>query len=141
VSIEVSNDFLGLALKEVKSSDGTLVSIQNIKSDADPLLKQALRPDMILIGIGDVKVEGYSGKDIINLFKSESKPTKLIFRDPSMFLKKLDSTLSLNNIDTTNVSVVATLDSILETTINPFLNETLRVERTKVSHDKSWHWS
>jgi hypothetical protein len=122
--VEIRTDFLGLILSEVKVDDSILVTVQSIREDADSMLKQVIRPGMILIAIGDNVVEGYSGKEVVNLFKSISKPTQLTFRDPNLFFDKLN---------TTKVGVSG--GNIVDTTVNFALNETLRVQRLNVSFD------
>jgi hypothetical protein len=132
LDLEVPSDFLGLRLKEVSVGDGTLLVVQGIAKEADPILSRVAKPGMVVVAIGDVTVEGYSGKEVVRIFKSMSKPTKLTLRDPSMFLNLLDS-------KTTNSSTTVDIgsNSVIETTVNYLSNETLRVERRLVSYSSS----
>ena len=142
IEVDVPTEFLGLSLKEMKigKDNNNLVVIQAIKPEADTLLQQVIKPGMIITSIGDIPVEGYSGKELVNVFKSMTKPTKLILRDPSLFFKRLDSTLLFpTNLlveeqekGKVHIIVENTDSQVLETSINFATNETLRVQRLQV---------
>ncbi len=102
---------------------------------------------MIIVAIGDVSVEGYSGKEVVNLFKSISKPTSITFRDPYLFASRLDSsTLALISDNGNNDTITPTVKSgattvgvmmntnqnVIETEINYINNEVLSVQRTNL---------
>lgn len=93
---------------------------------------------MIIVAIGDVPVEGYSGKEVVNLFKSISKPTSITFRDPDLFANRLDSstmaTTAVTNgsgsgASTTVGVMMNTNQEVIETEINYINNEVLSVQR------------
>ena len=143
IEVNVPTEFLGLSLKEMKigKDNNNLVIIQAIKPEADILLQQVIKPGMIITNIGDIPVEGYSGKELVNVFKSMTKPTKLILRDPDLFFKRLDSTqLFPTNLlveeqgekGKVHIIVENTNSQVLETSINFATNETLRVQRLQV---------
>lgn len=134
--VEIRTEFLGLSLAEIKKDDNILVTVQSIRDDADMMIKQVIRPGMILIAIGDNVVEGYSGKEVVNLFKSISKPTQLTFRDPVLFFDKLNTTKVYGTgvgMNTGSVGVGVRGGAIIDTTVNFATNETLRVQRLNVS--------
>ena len=143
IEVNVPTEFLGLTLKEMKigKDNNNIVLIQAIKPEADNLLQQVIKPGMIITNIGDIPVEGYSGKELVNVFKSMTKPTKLVLRDPSLFFKRLDSTqLFPTNLlveeerekGKVHIIVENTNSQVLETSINFATNETLRVQRLQV---------
>lgn len=135
-NVEIKTEFLGLSLAEIKVDDATLVTVQSIRDDADPLLKESIRPGMIIIAIGENPVEGYSGKEVVNLFKSISKPTQLTFRDPTLFFDNLNTTKALGiaaGLSAGSVTVGVRGGGVVDTMINFATNETLRVQRLNVS--------
>ena len=145
IEVNVPTEFLGLSLKEMKigKDNNNLVIIQAVKPEADILLQQVIKPGMIITNIGDIPVEGYRGKELVNVFKSMTKPTKLILRDPNLFFKRLDSTqlfptnlLEEQEKDQGKVHIIVenTNSQVLETSINFATNETLRVQRLQVRY-------
>ena len=93
---------------------------------------------MIIVAIGDVLVEGYSGKEVVNLFKSISKPTTITFRDPTLFMNKLDSSSLLPNNTSLSINdsigvVTNTNNVIIETTINYANKESISIERLNLN--------
>lgn len=133
IEVNIENEFLGLKLKELKVEDNILVTVQGVTENADPLVRQIVTPGMIIVKVGDVSVEGYTGKEVVNVFKSITKPTKLVLRDPLMFFNKLDTSKVFKSTTNNGTLSISIDDSkVLETSINVFTNETLRVERTNV---------
>lgn len=103
IEVDVLSQRLGLGLAEINYKNSVRVVVQSIKDYADDTIKSAVKPGMIIVSVSGMNVEGRNGNQIVEDVRAAPRPMRLVFRDPSIFFEKLNSSTATDAFVTTTV--------------------------------------
>jgi hypothetical protein len=127
-----SSDSIGLGLKEIEYKGSIRVIVQSIKDNTEAASISTLKPGLVLVAANGISLDGKMKLvDVGKIIKGLPKPFNVVFRDPSLFFLKLNSSNVLND----NNEIL--LKSPITTTVVPAFGgreeQVIQVERIQVS--------
>lgn len=90
IEINITGNYIGLSLTDVKYKESLRVRIDDVKSDAEEVLNK-VRPGYFIVSVNGASVEGLSRVKIAEKIKEASRPLRLVFRDPKLFVQQLNT--------------------------------------------------
>ena len=112
VQLQLTGDYLGLGLSLEVYKDTSNVVVSSVKADAPTECKNIVKPGFILVSVAGQPVERMPLAELAVIVKQSPRPTMLVFRNPTAFVKSLQDAFA---------------GTASETAIGE--NEVLRVER------------
>lgn len=112
VQLQLTGDYLGLGLSLEVYKDTSNVVVSSVKADAPTECKNIVKPGFFLVSVAGQSVERMPLAELAVIVKKSPRPTVLVFRDPTAFVKSVQGAFA---------------GTVAETAISE--NEVLRVER------------
>ena len=66
----IESNLLGLGLAEMRYKNSLRVIVKDVKANADEVVKQLVKPGMILVSVQGMNVEGLPGKRVVEEVKT-----------------------------------------------------------------------